>query len=52
METQSALTRLYARFPDLQLAAPDRIAWVERLGIRGVKALPLRLNAPARRLAA
>jgi len=52
VETQSALTRLYARFPDLQLAAPDHIAWIERLGIRGVKALPLRLNAAARRLAA
>jgi cytochrome P450 len=52
VETQSALSRLYARFPHLQLAAPDRIEWIERLGIRGVKALPLRLNAPARRLAA
>jgi cytochrome P450 len=52
VETQSALTRLYARFPDLQLAQPDRIDWIERLGIRGVKALPLRLNATARRLAA
>jgi cytochrome P450 len=52
VETQAALTRLYARFPDLQLAQPDRIEWIERLGIRGVKALPLKLNAPARRLAA
>ena len=52
VETQSALTRLYARFPELQLAAPDRIDWIERLGIRGVKALPLRLNAAAGRLAA
>lgn len=52
VETQSALTRLYARFPDLQLAQPDRIEWIERLGIRGVKALPLRLNGVARRLAA
>jgi cytochrome P450 len=52
VETQAALTRLYARFPDLQLGAPDRIEWIERLGIRGVKALPLKLNAPARRLAA
>ena len=52
VETQAALTRLYARFPDLELAAPDRIEWIERLGIRGVKALPLRLNAASRRLAA
>jgi cytochrome P450 len=52
VETQSALTILYARFPDLALAAPDRIEWIERLGIRGPKTLPLRLNAGARRLAA
>ncbi len=52
VETQAALTRLYARFPDLTLAAPDRIEWIERLGMRGAKALPLRLNAAARRLAA
>jgi cytochrome P450 len=52
VETQAALTRLYARFPNLELAAPDRIDWIERLGIRGVKALPLRLNAASRRLAA
>ena len=51
VETQSALTRLYARFHDLQLAAPDRIEWTERLGLRGVKTLPLKLNATARRLA-
>jgi cytochrome P450 len=52
VETQAALTRLYARFPDLQLAAPDHIEWIERLGIRGPKTLPLRLNGLARRLAA
>jgi len=52
VETQAALTRLYARFPGLELAAPDRIDWIERLGIRGVKTLPLRLNAASRRLAA
>ena len=52
VETQAALTRLYARFPNLELAAPDRIDWIERLGIRGVKTLPLRLNAASRRLAA
>lgn len=52
VETQAALTRLYARFPNLELAAPDRVEWIERIGIRGPKALPLRLNGGARRLAA
>jgi len=51
VETQSALTRLYARFPDLQLA-PGPIEWIPRLGIRGPKTLPVRLNGVARRLAA
>lgn len=51
VETQAALTRLYARFPDLQLA-PGPIEWIERLGIRGPKTLTLRLNGAARRLAA
>ena len=51
VETQVALSRLYARFPNLALAS-DRVEWIERLGIHGPKALPLRLNAPARRLAA
>ncbi len=52
LEAQSALTRLYARFPDLSLATPDRIDWVERLGIRGPKTLRLRLRAGPERLAA
>jgi cytochrome P450 len=52
VETQVALTRLYARFPDLQLVRPDRIEWIERLGLRGVSALPLKLNGAAARLAA
>jgi cytochrome P450 len=52
VETQVALERLYARYPALELAQPDRIEWIERLGIRGPKALPLRLNGAARRLAA
>lgn len=51
VETQVALSRLYARFPNLQLA-PGRVEWIARLGIHGPKALPLRLNAPARQLAA
>jgi cytochrome P450 len=52
VETQSALTRLYARFPDLRIPPPDQIAWVERIGLRGVKALPVRLDGTARRMAA
>jgi cytochrome P450 len=51
VEAQSALTRLYARFPDLQLA-PGPIEWIARLGIHGPKTLPVRLNGAARRLAA
>jgi cytochrome P450 len=52
METQSALARLYARYPDLALAAPDDIQWIERFCLRGVKALPVRLNVGRVRQAA
>jgi cytochrome P450 len=52
LEAQSALARLYARFPELSLAEPDRIEWVERLGIRGPKTLRVRLQATPARLAA
>jgi len=52
VETQVALERLYARYPNLALADPDHVEWLGRLGIRGPKTLPLKLNAPARRLAA
>ena len=52
VETQVALSRLYARYPNLAMADPDHVEWLGRLGIRGPKTLPLRLNAPARRLAA
>jgi cytochrome P450 len=51
VETQVALTRLYARFPNLQLT-PGRIEWIERLGIRGPKTLPLRLDGAPQQLAA
>jgi cytochrome P450 len=51
VETQVALSRLYARYPQLSLATQD-IQWLERLGLRGPKALPLRLTADAARLAA
>jgi cytochrome P450 len=51
VEAQSAISRLYARFPDLALA-PGPIAWIERLGIHAPKTLPVRLNGRAARLAA
>ncbi len=51
VETQVAVERLYARFPNLALAGPD-IAWIERLGMRGPKTLPLTLGSAAKRLAA
>ena len=52
VEAQSALARLYARFPALEIIDPETLPWIERLGIRGVSALPVRLNRPAIRLAA
>lgn len=52
VEVQSALARLYARYPNLAIASPDDIAWIERYGLRGVKALPVRLNASKMRQAA
>lgn len=52
VEVQSALSRLYARFPDLELAVPDRIDWTRRFGFRGPASLPVRLNAMRVRKAA
>jgi cytochrome P450 len=52
VEVQSALGRLYARFPDLVVPPADRLEWIERFGLRGVKRLPTRLNAAQGRLAA
>jgi cytochrome P450 len=52
VETQSALTRLYARFPALTIPPPDELAWIERIGLRGVKSLPVQLGGTRRRLAA
>jgi cytochrome P450 len=53
LEAQSAVLRLYARFPALRLASPDRIDWIERLGLRGPKSLRVRLRREAvERLAA
>lgn len=52
VETQSALARLYDRFPDLQLAAPGRVEWTRRFGFRGPRTLPVRLNQVSKRAAA
>ena len=52
VEAQSALARLYSRFPNLRLATPDRIEWIERLGVRGPKALRIQLRPTEARLAA
>lgn len=52
VEAQSALARLYARYPDLALVAPGDIQWIKRFGLRGVMSLPVRLNAGRARQAA
>jgi len=52
VEAQCALARLYARYPEIQIVAPDKLEWIERLGIRGVKSLPVRLNVRRAQLAA
>jgi|SRR5579871_284732 len=52
VEAQSALSKLYARFPNLELAQPGQFDWIERLGIRGVKTLPVRLISIRSRIAA
>jgi cytochrome P450 len=52
VEAQSALARLYGRYPDLALTAPDDLPWIERFGLRGVFALPVRLNSVRSRKAA
>ncbi len=52
VEAQSALGRLYARYPDLQIAPPDELDWIEQFGLRGVRTLPARLSSAPARLAA
>ena len=52
VEAQSALERLYARYPNVQIAAPERLDWIQRMGIRGLRSLPVRLNPARARLAA
>jgi cytochrome P450 len=51
VETQVALGRLYARFPDLRLPDPNHIDWLERFGMRGARTLPLDLGQVQMRLA-
>lgn len=51
VEAQAALTRLYARYPNLALSSGE-LAWMERIGLRSVKALPITLNAPQAQRAA
>ena len=43
IEAQVALTRLYRRFPALRLASNDQ-DWMPRLGLRGVRSLPVLLT--------
>lgn len=52
VEVQSALARLYARYPDLTLGDPDGIEWITRFGLRGALSLPVRPNAGRAREAA
>lgn len=52
VEVQSALSRLYGRYPNLQLADPDYLQWMARGGIRGLTSLPVRLNEAQVRRAA
>ncbi|WP_320237881.1 cytochrome P450 [Cognatiyoonia sp. IB215182] len=44
-EAQVAITRLFNRFPDLRLAAPnEKPRYLQRVGMRGLKELRLRLS--------
>ena len=38
------LARLYARYPDLEVANPKTPDWAQRPGIHGLKSLPVRLG--------
>jgi cytochrome P450 len=52
VEAQSALARLYVRYPHLVIPPMGQIAWIEQFGLRGVKSLPTRLEPQPARLAA
>jgi cytochrome P450 len=43
-ETEIAIERLFARFPNLQLAVPAaQVTWSRQPGTRGMQSLPVRL---------
>ena len=45
IEGQVGLERLFSRFPNLALAVPKNdLKWMERIGMRGVHALPVKLR--------
>ena len=45
VEAQIAFERILTRYPDMELSdSDDRAAWTRRLGVRGLKSLPIRLN--------
>jgi cytochrome P450 len=52
VEAQSALARLYGRYPNLRIARPNDHDWIERFGIRGVKSLSVTLKTGRKQLAA
>lgn len=52
VETQSALARLYARFPNLEITPPKTADYFDRPGMRGVTTLKARLDPSAARRAA
>ena len=52
VETQSALARLYARFPNLQIVNPGAPDYQMRLGTRALKSLQVQLNARSSAIAA
>lgn len=46
LEAQTALSTLFARFPDLQLAAnPDELRWCGGFIMRGLRELPVRFTS-------
>jgi cytochrome P450 PksS len=45
MEGKAALQSLAQRFPNLRLSVPrDQIRWRHTAGVRGLKALPVRID--------
>lgn len=47
LETQCALSRLYARYPDLKIINSDKPDWTERILVHGLRSLPARLGRQA-----